>query len=103
LAGDVVITGNVSAASVGLQGWCIQLLQNGVAVSGAVTDAAGNYSLTGVSNVAYVVCAVIQPTWIQTYPTPVFASGICPSGVSGYAMNLPPGGSSPFNDFVFSH
>jgi hypothetical protein len=97
-----VVSGNVSGNSAPLSGWCVQLLENGVAVSGALSDAAGNYSLPGLSGHMYVVCQVIQAGWTQTYPTPVFASGICPSGVSGYSMNLAPGNSSPFNDFANS-
>ena len=67
-----------------------------------MSDASGNYSVSGLSGHPYVVCQVIQAGWTQTYPTPVFADGICPGGVSGYSMNLPAGTSSPFNDFANS-
>ena len=104
-AGDVTITGMVLQVSpaIGLVDWCVELLSNGVVVATAKTDGSGNYGFANIAAGSYMLCEVVQPTWIQTFPDVAFTGAVCPSGNAGYAMNLPPLSQSPFNDFRNSH
>ena len=104
-AGDVTVTGTVLQASpaVGLADWCVQLLENGVVVATAKTDGSGNYAFANIAAGTYMLCEVVQASWIQTFPTVAFTGAACASGNGGYAMNLPPLSQSPFNDFINGH
>ena len=104
-AGDVTVTGTVLqvAPGTGLAGWCVELVVNGVVVAGSLSDASGNYAFANIAAGSYMLCEVVQATWIQTFPTVAFSGAVCPSGNAGYAMNLPPLSQSPFNDFINGH
>jgi len=67
----------------GLQGWTVELFDNsGKLASSAVTDANGNYLLTGAGPGTLTVTEVVPTGWIQTFPTPP----------AGHSVNATSGG-----------
>jgi methionine-rich copper-binding protein CopC len=74
----VSVTGNVyndvngdgvrQSGEPGLQGWTVDLMQNGSVVQSVTTDANGNYAFTGVAGGSYQVSEVVQSNWVQTQP-----------------------------------
>src|SRR3989442_5018514 len=50
----------------GLAGWCIRL--TGTVSAVAMTDAAGNYSFSGLPDGTYTVCEDLQTSWQETLP-----------------------------------
>jgi hypothetical protein len=74
--------------SPGLPGWCVQLLNgSGTVLGSLLTDAAGNYSFTGLPDGTYSVCEVLQSGWTQTFPAAPTSAGYtftCPSGHVGF-------------------
>jgi len=50
----------------GLAGWCIRL--TGTVSAVAITDAAGNYSFSGLPDGTYTVCEDLQTGWQETFP-----------------------------------
>ena len=99
-AGDVSITGGVFRGNAGLANWCVQLYANGVLVGDTKSNASGAYAFNSIAAGAYLVCLVVQPGFVQTFPTAMPGDPVCPGNVAGYPMPLPAGSSSPFNDFI---
>ena len=62
---DANMDGVRDPAEVGVPNWSI--LVNGAVAT--VTDAAGNYALTGLASGTYEVCEVQAFNWFQTFPT----------------------------------
>src|SRR5206468_12508151 len=57
------------AGEMGLAGWSVQLFDaNGLLLSSASTDDAGNYVFAALQAGTYSVCVVGQPTYHQTVP-----------------------------------
>ena len=99
--GTSSISGQVISATTnaGESGWCIQAFANGSAILGALTDASGNYILTGLvgDTTTYLVCEAQQTGATQTFPAGVPLPP-CSSGALGYSFQLNTGNAS-FVDF----
>jgi uncharacterized protein (TIGR03437 family) len=65
--------GKKDTGETGLQGWTIQLDldNNGSIDKTAVTDASGNYSFDEICHGTHKLSEVLQPGWVQTFPTPI--------------------------------
>lgn len=79
---DANMNGVREPAEVGVPNWSI-LLNGAIAT---VTDAAGNYALTGLAAGTYEVCQVTAFNWFQTFPT---AGNGC--GGFGYSVTVSQG------------
>lgn len=56
----------------GLSGWTIQLMYpNGSVYATATTDGSGNYCFNGIPCGAWKVNEVMQPGWVQRFPSPL--------------------------------
>jgi hypothetical protein len=75
---DANMDGIRDPAEVGVPNWSILL--NGVIAT--VTDASGNYSLTGLAGGTYEVCEVQAFNWFQTFPT-------AGTGCGGFGYSVP--------------
>lgn len=101
--GDTDADGVWDEGELGLAGWTINLFQEGVEgpVATAVTDAAGDYSFTGLLPDNYSMTETMQDGWVQTV-APLGAVAV----VDGTAMaDLDFGNNQPalpFTDFTFS-
>jgi hypothetical protein len=71
----------------GLANWYVML--SGPVNATAITDAAGNYSFTGLPAGTYTVCEAQRFAWIQTAPQ---TASSCTSGF-GYTIVVPAGGA----------
>lgn len=54
----------------GLEGWTIELYQDGEKIGETITDASGKYCFTDLPAGTYVVKEVLKPGWTQIYPVP---------------------------------
>jgi hypothetical protein len=94
-AGTGAISGSVIEGRTGLfgglSGWCIHLSVNGTEVASQASDGAGNFNFTGLADGMYLVCQDVQTGWTETTPSGAFYP-VCPSGNSGYTVNVVAGG-----------
>jgi hypothetical protein len=94
-AGTGVISGSVLEGRTGLfgglGGWCVHVSLNGTDVASVATDAAGNFSVSGLADGMYLVCQDVQSGWTETTPGG-FGYPLCPSGLAGYTVNVVAGG-----------
>jgi len=90
---DMSYDGVHDADEGGLANWLVML--SGPVNTTILTDAAGNYSFTGLPDGTYTVCESQRFGWIQTAPQG--ASG-CTSGF-GYTVIISAGGSATQQDF----
>lgn len=90
---DMSYDGVRDADEAGLESWTVML--SGPVTATTVTDAAGNYSFTGLPAGTYTVCEAQRFGWIQTAPQS--PSG-CASGF-GYTVVITAGGTVGQNDF----
>ena len=88
---DANMDGVRDPAEVGVPNWSI-LLNGAIAT---VTDAAGNYALTGLAAGTYEVCQVTAFNWFQTFPT---TGNGC--GGFGYLITLSQGQVVTGKDFA---
>jgi uncharacterized membrane protein len=102
---DLNGNGARDAGEPGLSGWTIQAFVdtngNGVkdaaetTVAGsAVTNASGVYTIV-LPPGQYVVCEVLQASWVQSYP----ANNACGTGAGGWGITLAAGQTDADNDF----
>jgi SdrD B-like protein len=90
---DMSYDGVRDADEAGIANWLIML--SGPVNTTTVTDAAGNYSFTGLPAGTYTVCESQRFGWIQTAPQ---EASSCTSGL-GYTIVVPAGGSVTAQDF----
>ena len=90
---DMTYDGMRDADEAGLENWWIML--SGPVNATAATDAAGNYSFTGLPTGIYTVCAAQRFGWIQTAPQ---LEAACASGL-GYTIVITAGQSVGQLDF----
>jgi hypothetical protein len=83
---DLSYDGLQQADEAGLANWYVML--SGPVNATTVTDAAGNYSFTGLPAGTYTVCESQRFAWIQTAPQ---TASSCTSGF-GYTIVVPAGG-----------
>ena len=95
-SGSISITGRVYNDIVGrpgLSGWVVEV--SGASTGSAVTDANGNYTVSGLAAGTLQVCERVPDGWRQTVPS----SGVaCPTGV-GYRFTLATGQAASFVNF----
>lgn len=84
---------DVAPAFPGLANWSVDL--SGPVSAVALTDAAGNYTFSGLPAGTYTICEELQTGWHQTFPT---SGAACPGGL-GYSFTIGVGGTAQFNDF----
>jgi len=96
--GTAWITGRVYDANTGnnLTGWCVTV--TGTVTATAVTDASGNYTLSGLPAGSYTVCETLQSGWSESFPNSSFGSSCSPSGW-GWGFDLGGGQGAMFVNF----
>ena len=103
------------AGEPGLAGWTINvyaddgngILSNAEYLAGAagsdVTDANGDYTVTGLNPGAYIACEVLQAGWTQSFPASgadcTGSSGATDLAAEGHAFTLTSGEDEVDNDF----
>ena len=73
----------------GMGGWTINLyITGGPLVATATTDAFGNYVFTNLPCTTYTVVEVMQPGWVQTYPSPNTHTLTLAAGTNSTGINF---------------
>ena len=78
----------------GLEGWHILITDGAGGNLDIETDATGAWT-TPVPAGTYTVCEVLQPTWVQTFPT---SGTACAGSTLGYTVTVTTGGCCPTAD-----
>jgi hypothetical protein len=85
---DLNANGVKNIGEPGLAGWTIILKKPDSTTVSTTTDAAGNYSFTGLGPGQYVVSEVVKPGWIQTSPSTIIFTVTIMSGTVVSALDF---------------